>query len=84
MYTNIALAINDESITNLVCTNRSVWSYIVLMGTRKRRTATVSSTSGMNATSKRRRNQLVRDLVTVNAQQRNDIDECPLTQSDIH
>ena len=53
------------------------------MGTRKRRSTTVSSTSGVNATSKRRRNQLVRDPVTVNAQQRNDIDERPLTQSDI-
>ena len=53
------------------------------MGTRKRRTTTISSTSGGNATSKRRRNQLVRDPVTVNAQQRNDIDERPLTRSDI-
>ena len=53
------------------------------MGTRKRHTTTISSTSSGNATSKRRQNQLVRDPVTVNAQQRNDIDERPLTQSDI-
>ena len=53
------------------------------MGTCKRRTTTVSSTSGVNATSKKRRNQLVQDPVSVNAQQRNDIDEHPLTQSDI-
>ena len=53
------------------------------MGTHKRCTTTVSSTSGVNATSKRRRNQLVRDPMTVNAQQRNDIDEHPLTQSNI-
>ena len=53
------------------------------MGTRKRRTTTISSTSGGNTTSKRQRNQLVRDSVMVNAQQRNDIDERLLTQSDI-
>ena len=53
------------------------------MGTRKRRTTTISSTSGGNVTSKRRRNQLVRDPVTVNAQQRNDIDERPLTRNNI-
>ena len=53
------------------------------MGTRKRCTTTTSSTSSGNTTSKRRRNQLVRDLVTVKAQQRNDIDERLLTHSDI-
>ena len=53
------------------------------MGTRKRRTTTISSTSDGNATSKRQQNQLVRDPVMVNAQQRNDIDERLLTQSDI-
>ena len=53
------------------------------MGTHKRHTTTISSTSGGNTTSKRRRNQLVRDLMTVNAQQRNDIEEHPLTQSNI-
>ena len=53
------------------------------MGTYKRCTTTISSTSGGTATSKRRRNQLVQDPVTDNAQQRNDIDERLLTQSDI-
>ena len=55
----------------------------MLMGTCKRCTTTISSTSAGNPTSKRQPNQLVPDAVMVNAQQRNDIEECPLTQSNI-
>ena len=53
------------------------------MGTHKRHTTTISSTSGGNTTSKKRRNQPVQDPVTVNTLQGNDIQEHPLTQSDI-